>query len=70
MEWINFKDTPPTKETNYCWVMNCRRGCYGFLAYWDSSGKYFGLCERRSEDRPALDVTHYYPLPEPYYKDD
>lgn len=66
-DWIDFKKTQPTRENSHCWVMNSRRGSYGFVAMWYDDNKYFLLRGDSSDICPALDVTHWYPLPIPFY---
>lgn len=66
-KWINIKNSSPTKDDSYCWVMNNRRGSYGFVAMWYNDGKYFLLLNDTKISSPALDVTHWYPLPIPEY---
>jgi hypothetical protein len=67
-EWISMKDKQPTREHSHCWVMNTRRGAYGFVAMWYNDNKYFQLDGGHSHLSPALDVTHWYPLPIPEYR--
>ena len=65
--WIATKERMPTKEHYWCWVMNSRRGAYGFLATWDNWEQIFRASLDVCRDTPALDVTHWYPLPMPFY---
>lgn len=66
-EWISMKEKQPTRDHSYCWVMNARRGSYGFVAVWYDSTKHFQLDGGSSHLSPALDVTHWHPLPVPEY---
>lgn len=65
-EWIDFSVEKP-KEPCLCWVMNSRRGAYGFVALWNDKYEYFEYQMGSSHLNPALDVTHYVVLPWPCY---
>lgn len=67
-EWIDFKKQQPTQDYQVCWVMNYRRGAYGYVALWYKDMQIFQLNGDRSESSPALDVTHWYPLPSPFWR--
>ncbi len=65
MKWISMSKEQPTMDHCYCWVMNARRGAYGFVAVWHNDIRVFLLDGGHSHLSPALDVTHWYPLPLP-----
>lgn len=66
-KWISYAKQKPNKDDLYCWVMNTRKGAYGFIAVWHQRGEYFEYDRGHSHLNPALDVTHWYPLPIPAY---
>lgn len=66
-EWIDFSVAKP-KEPCLCWVMNSRKGAHGFVALWKEKAQYFEYQMGSSHLNPALDVTHWFPLPIPFFE--
>jgi len=68
MKWISVEERLPSLDEFYCWTMNTRRGAFGFVCGYYHDEKIFQLLGGSSDKSPALDVTHWYPLPAPEYQ--
>ena len=64
MEWNRYPETKPPND-QMCYVCHERAGMDCFLAIYWPKYNIFRLYDPRNYDHPALDVTHWIPLPTP-----
>ena len=65
MKWISIKDKKPETDCT-CYVMNSRGGDGAFIALYQKYHNIFKMYDPKMYNHPCIDVTHWYPLPEPY----
>ncbi len=63
-EWISVEDRKPETD-QLCYVYNERWSVCGFIAMYHLRYDSFVLQNMTMYDIPALDVTHWVPLPYP-----
>lgn len=49
-----------------CYVINSRGGEGAFLALYDPRRHVFKMYDPQLYNHPCIDVTHWYPLPDPF----
>lgn len=69
MEWISVIKEKP-KHDQICYVVNVKASLGCFLAIYHHNWDYFQLYEPTLYNHPAIEVTHWIPLPPPPRRED
>ena len=63
--WLSYPENKPKERLLCCMVCNVRGYMHDVLAIYDSKADVFTQYDPRALQRYTLDVTHYWPIPEP-----
>lgn len=64
-KWISIKEKKPENDCR-AYVMNERGGAVAFIALYRKRDDIFKQYDPNLYDHPCIEVTHWYPLPDPF----
>ncbi len=67
VETMKWNDIKTSKPENDCvvYVTNVRRGTHCYIALYDKYYDYFTLFDPEIRHHPAIEITHWFILPNP-----